>query len=53
MTCKSKATQGGKGKSENKLLKVEVKLLMQLISWSTLSQSCLVSQVTYFTLFTL
>jgi hypothetical protein len=24
---------------------------MQLISWSTLSQGCLVSQVTYFTLF--
>jgi hypothetical protein len=27
-----------------------VELLIQLISWSTLSQCCLVSYVTYFTL---
>jgi hypothetical protein len=32
------STQGGRGKSGNKSLEVEVELLMQLISWSTLSQ---------------
>jgi hypothetical protein len=54
VTYKSVAsTQGSRGKSGNKSLYIGVELLIQLISWSTLSQGCFVSQVTYFTLFAL